>query len=878
MKKKYTLHVVSHTHWDREWYLTFQQFRLRLVDLMDRLLDILDKDKDYKYYLLDGQTVVLEDYLEIRPENCKKIAKYVKEGRIQVGPWFVLPDEFLVSGEALIRNLLIGHRIANEFGKVLKVGYSPDAFGHISQLPQILNGFDIDSAVLWRGFYGDKSECIWRAPEGSQVLLIHLPRQGYTNAYDIPRERELAFKKIIQIKEECKLRATTLHLLLMNGSDHVFPQPHLPKVINSVNEELDDSILIHSNLAYYINKIKECNPKLDIVEGEFRSGLEHSPLLTGVISTRMYLKQKNEEVQALLERWVEPISSFNCMLGGGYDQRVIRKAWEYLLKNHPHDSICGCSIDEVHRDMEARFSWVEQIANEVIYAGLRQIAEKIKRVDLKDDESLLVVFNPLNWPRKELVQAYVDFPVNEKIENFKLYNINNKEIICQIMEVRDTVRLALKPSHLPVHKPVRRFTISFIANVPACGYSAYRIKPVKNIELNYEEIKADTHEMESEYLKVKINEDGTLNILDKETNRIYKNLHYFEDESDAGDEYNFSPPKRNSVVTTKGTKAKIKKLADGPLLTKYEIATVLKLPKSLTNNRQPQSNQLVNMKITSFVTLGKRSKRIDVETVINNKAMDHRLRAVFPSGINTNFSFADLKFDVIKREIKVPEYHKNYVEKPVGTYPHDIFVDLNDREIGFAIISKGLPEFEVKDTKDRPIALTLLRCVGNLSRDDLLNRRGHAGYPTPTPDAQCLGEYEFKYAIMPHRGNWENGAVYKEALNNNVSMKAIQLQNHLARNNKLPKRLSFVNIVPDTLLVSAVKEAENMDCSIIRFYNIGSKKVNAKISTYLPIKRACIVNLNEEIQGDLKVKNDTISLEVGGKEIITLALWMGRNF
>lgn len=442
------------------------------------------------------------------------------------------------------------------------------------------------------------------------------------------------------------------------------------------------------------------------------------------------------------------------------------------------------------------------------------------------------------------------------------------------MKVRDIVRLALKPNNLPVHTPVRRFTISFKANVPACGYSTYRIKPVRNIELNHEEIKAYKHEMENEYLKVKINEDGTLNVLDKETNRIYKNLNYFEDEGDAGDEYNFSPPKRNKAFTTKGTKAKIKRIASGQFFVKYKIIITLKLPVSLVKDRHTRSNRLVNIQITNFVTLAKGSRRIDIETVINNKAMDHRLRAIFPTGINTDFSFADSKFDVIKREIKVPKYHKNYAEKPVGTYPHDTFVDLSDGETGFAIISKGLSEFEVKNTKDRAITLTLLRCVGNLSRDDLLSRRGHAGYPLSTPAAQCLGEYKFKYTIVPHKGDWENGAIYKEALNHNVPMEAIQLKNSEVKDNKLPRKVSLITIEPDTLVVSAIKKAETMGCLIIRFYNIDSKKVNAQISTYLPIKKAYLANLNEEIKDNLVIgKDNTVSLAVGGREITTLALW-----
>ncbi|MBV9278855.1 MAG: hypothetical protein JOZ41_02125 [Chloroflexi bacterium] len=171
--------LVAHTHWDRAWYLPFQHFRIRLVRLIDRLLEILETDPDFRCFMLDGQMIVIEDYLEVRPERRGDIERLVRAGRLQVGPWYVLPDEFLVSPESLIRNLELGMRQADDFGGAMRVGYEPDAFGHIAQLPQIFAGFGIDNVVFWRGL-GDEarelgSEFWWRAPDGTRALAIFLP-------------------------------------------------------------------------------------------------------------------------------------------------------------------------------------------------------------------------------------------------------------------------------------------------------------------------------------------------------------------------------------------------------------------------------------------------------------------------------------------------------------------------------------------------------------------------------------------------------------------------------------------------------------------------------------------------------------------------------
>ena len=281
---KHKAHVVSHTHWDREWYKTFQHFRMRLVDLTDYLLDLMETNPDYKYFVFDGQTIVIEDYLQIRPENEKRLRSLIEQGRILIGPWYNQPDEFLVSGESMIRNLLRGKQLCDEYGNYMAVGYVPDAFGHISQLPQILRGFGIDSAVLLRGITTDQvdAEFTWQSPNGSEVLAIKLPDDNsYSNFLyrmiatlrddDKPIDEDQALDELKALLQDCiNERATTSQLLFMDGVDHIFPQYKTPEIIKLANEKLDDLELCHSTLPEFIKAVKDENPDLKTYEGELR--------------------------------------------------------------------------------------------------------------------------------------------------------------------------------------------------------------------------------------------------------------------------------------------------------------------------------------------------------------------------------------------------------------------------------------------------------------------------------------------------------------------------------------------------------------------------------------------------------------------------------
>ena len=375
--------VVPHTHWDREWYLTFQQFRMKLVDTLDAVLETLESDPAFSCFMLDGQTIMLQDYLEFRPEHAARLQSLAQSHRLLVGPWYLQPDEFLVGGESLIRNLQTGQAIAEQYGGAMPVGYVPDTFGHIAQLPQLLRGFGIDNAVFWRGVGPEikRDAFRWLSPDGSEVLVAWLADDfGYANAALLPLDAEALAARVEVIASRMRPWADGRQtLLLMNGGDHLMPQSGLPAALEQANQRLRASglILRLATLPQYIDTLRDYQPDLPTHTGELRSSYR-AHLLPGVYSTRMWLKQLNAAGEALLVRWAEPATCWAWLLGEPYPGTELDLAWNFLMQNHPHDSICGCGIDQVHREMLPRFAQSEQIASELTDRALHRLAASVE--------------------------------------------------------------------------------------------------------------------------------------------------------------------------------------------------------------------------------------------------------------------------------------------------------------------------------------------------------------------------------------------------------------------------------------------------------------------------------------------------------------------
>jgi len=860
--QKWQLMVVSHTHWDREWYLPFEAFRARLVGLMDRLLHLLETDPDYKHFTLDGQSIILKDYLEIRPERRQDIVRQVQAGRLLVGPWYVLADEFLVGGEALIRNLQTGIAIARQFGPPMMVGYLPDMFGQIAHMPSVLAGFGISTAVIWRGVDRSvaTSEFFWRAPDGSEVLAIHLP-QGYGLGRALPLERGPLMNRLHDIRQVLEPWASTPYLLVMNGDDHLEPQPELPAIVTLANENLEDAELVQATLPTFIEAVRQemgsRSHSWPCVEGEFRSS-QRALLLPGVTSARVWIKQRNQECEDLLLRWAEPFSTWANLLRqrssqgseeAASDAGPLNIAWRLLLQNQAHDSICGCSTDEVHDEMNVRFRRCQRLGEAVSRNALRYIAD----MAAPESGTHVVVFNPLNGPRSDFCTA-------------RLPSQDGRQPLA--LEDEDGRRLPLQPLRRALPSPGatrERVEAGFLASeVPAYGYKSFgviygkpirsrRPRPAQAIENDYFRIEADA-------------EDGTLTLTDKASGVTLDGLNRFVDGGDCGDEYNYCPPAHDEVIDEPRRPPRIRLVEDGPARFTLEIALDYSLPQRLTADGQGRSGRRRTCRIVSRASICAGVPRLDFETEVDNPAEDHRLRVHFPTGLRSQLCHVEQHFGVLARPLAVPEDDDTWAETPIGTQPQKSFMDVNDGQRGLLLANRGLPEYEVIDGPEGAIiALTLLRCVGWLARLRLPNRRGLAGPPIAVPGAQCLGKHVFHYSLIPHADGWESAFVQAHRFAHPLRGVTVT-----AGKGQLARRASLLSIAPSALVLSALKAAEDDQSIIVRLYNIASQPIWGEVRLEEPYAAVEVVNLNEEPLGPAEVEDGGVRLSLKPNEIITL--------
>ncbi|MEE9377176.1 MAG: glycoside hydrolase family 38 C-terminal domain-containing protein [Candidatus Lokiarchaeia archaeon] len=916
--------IVPETHWDREWYLHFQGFRARLVIMMDKLLDILKTDLDYKNFTFDGQTIPIEDYLEVRPDKEEEIKKYVRQGRLSIGPMYVLPDEFLVSGESIIRNLMIGHQISRRFGRIMKAGYIPDPFGHIAQLPQIIQGFEIPSILFWRGFGNEfeennlNMEFIWNAPGKAASLLAIFLRYGYMslelyNTKKIKGQYKPALRTIKAKIENFEKYTATPNVLLNNGSDHHEARPEIPEIIKQWNNLHPDQPIEQADFEYYINKVLEFKPKLNEFQGELRGG-RFAHLLSGVFSARMWIKQRNTKIEYLYEKYTEPISTITWVLDKNnkfiYPKNYILTGLKWLQKNAPHDSICGCSIDEVHDEMKTRYDWAEQIANEIYKNSFLYLSEFINIDSNYKDLNVLIVYNPLPWHRKDIIRFnnIAQKKSGEKFPfNIKVIDAEGKEIEYQHHFVKE------EPKHTRELSISHSFT--FLAEVPACGYKTYYIIPVESVSefaIDKDNFKITRNFLENEFYRININSDGFIEVVDKKTGVMYEKFCEFDDMGDWGDEYDFSGPKENQtdLAFTTEDAAIFEKTVfiDGPTQKTFKLRLNLKLPHSLTEDRYNREEWLVDNKITIYISLYKGIKRIDFNIELENNSKDHRIRVLFPTKIKAEKVYADGHFYVVPRKVKLPKAD-NWAQKPLPTNHQKDFVSVSNTSRTFAVLNKGLPEYEAKINEDNTItfAITLLRCIEWLSRDDFITRMSHAGPGIKTPGAQCLGKHKFELSITTTtKPTWLDSEIHlrgKEFNNplrlifptmaqtpqrvaDKVVLKPTGILSYFIKPKKktiepyLPAALSFLEIDNKNVVLSALKKSEEGDYLIIRVYNVSSNRQNARLSFYdkFLIKKAEIVNfLEEQPNNEIKAKinnyfNSILEITVEPHIIVTFKI------
>ncbi len=802
-----TIHLVPHTHWDREWYRPFQSFRMQLVDLVDRVLEMLEAEPDFAF-TLDGQLATVDDYLEIRPEQTDRLKGHVASGRLAIGPWQILMDEFLVSGETLVRNLEMGWARALAFGEPMHVGYLPDMFGHVAQMPQILRRAGIGDAIVWRGVPAsiDRHAFRWESPDGSWVRAEYMP-SGYGNAagmFAVPDRLEDAADRFI---EWSRPWFGDDPVLGMYGTDHTAPVPELAALVSRLNEVHEASNVRIGTLAQYVAEAAPLTPDDPCWRGEMRSGARANVLM-GVASARIDIKQAAGRAETLLERYSEPLSALH-LAPDSWPAPFLALAWRKVVENSAHDSICGCSIDPVVGQVLVRFAEAEQIGVALARRAAGAIAGWVPR-------GAVAVVNPSPMSRTGLVEAELrvpeewasvalELPDGSRVPTQELrrkepilfdetlrgdevddlfrrfhgrevfdhawngYRIDGRTMTLEVDTDPDPVWLDVDGLRAEVTTAMRgapdetwqvrivarpRRTLAASVPAPALGWTAIRAVEDQGVAQNPVRVEPDGRAMANGLLSVSVRDDGTLR-LETPDGVVADGVGRIVDGGDFGDSYNYAPPGSDQLVDTPSAVSVEVHLA-GPVRGRLAITRRFAWPAGVLEDGSARAAELEATDVAMEVELRADEPFLRVGIAFVNHSDDHRVRFHAPIPRSADATHAEGQFAVVERGLSG---EGGYREEPLATFPAHGWVDAG----GMAILLSHLSEYELTDAPDgdtgRELAITVLRSIGLISRNDNPYRQDPAGPEIAIPDAQMRGRRRIEFGLYPHAGDWIAGGV-----------------------------------------------------------------------------------------------------------------------
>ncbi len=905
------VYYVLSTHWDREWLQTFQGFRHRLVQLMDRVLDDLAAGRLQGPFTTDGQAVIIEDYLEIRADRAEELRLRAREGALKIGPWYVLPDEWLVSGEAIVRNLQLGRAVARQHGGTpSSAGFVCDLFGHVSQLPQIFAGFGIRHVLLWRGLEPRAhAHFWWEGADGTRVLGYRFPRTGYCDYdYDVRRchqpdqafEPERAHRDLVaHLAKEAK-RNQVDPILLFDGGDHLqydadyyralFGRPAGPAFPYAVRAATLDEYL--EAVAAQSGRVR------DVVRGELRETAvrptveDQQWLIPGVLSSRVWIKQANMRCQLLLCHWTEPLGAMaSSLCGARYPADFLRVAWRWLLLNHPHDSMCGCSVDAVHRDMEYRFAQCEQIADLSAREALVKLAARAAG-PVGPGERRVLVANPLPRPLDETVELTLHVPAEwgtfqeffgfEAKPAFRLHGPDGAELPYQrLAQDPNRGQVRVYPAKFPQPFRTHDVTVAVRLRLPALGYAMLTLRegaraaadaivaavPLPTRYPATPGIATSGCTMDNGILAVRIGTNGTLDLTDRRTGETYRQLLTFEDIADIGDGWYHGQAVNDQAFVSTAAVADVALVHNGPELARFRIRTVLRLPPEFRFDRMVRAADLGELVIDSLVSLARGSDRLEVRTRVDNRIRDHRLRVLLPTGTRARTYLADSAFDVVERPVALPADNHLRRELAVETGPQQTWTAVTDRRRGLAVVAPGLMETAVRDDADRTLALTLFRATRRTIFTD------------GEPEGQLQRELSFHYWIVPVRGTVDRArlcdlGVQLGAGLRDVQLAAVDVATHAPGAPALPPVASFLAVTGGLVITSVREQGGGLE---VRGFNPGDRTLIATFDfrgrpTAAPIPTAVQpVNLEGEATGRrTRVARGMHRQPVRPRQIVTL--------
>ena len=870
------------THWDREWYEPFQEFRMWLVELIDEVMDLMEQDPEYKSFHLDGQTIMLEDYLEIRPDQKDRLLKHLKARRLFAGPWYNLPDEWLVSGESMVRNLMRGFRICREMGiPPLDFAYTPDQFGHIAALPMLMSGFGLKTGIVWRGTQDENypAQFVWVGPDGSRMVYLKLVDKGSYAPFDFLARRPIkeagfsdaSFKEHFETYfAEEKARGAAPVVLLLDAIDHQRPDPEMPRLFRELQDRYPDVEFIWGGLEDYGHELWKHVDKFPERSGELREPARDSKrigqyLIVHTISSRLDIKQRNDQCQALLEKWCEPYMLFAAMEGGATHRSYLDKAWEYLLRNHPHDSICGCSIDQVHRDMHYRFDQCALIGDGI---NRRAMAKLAAATSANDDWQHIAVHNPLPTSRKGVFDVTLYFPSNygektgqiyhdglatgERYNKFHLVDGQGNRLAYQHRFVERGIeckRLDAIGRETTVGGDLYHLAVEL--DVPSCGMTGFTIEGTDDATRTFGSMLTGPLSASNGLVEVSVSPCGAVSIKGSDSPE-FNDLFLYEDVSDCGDGWTRGIPLNDILFRTHGSTVTTGIEENGPVRTTFRIERTLLLPRRLDPQTKGRSKDRVAVEITDFISMEKHSPVVKVKTIINNTAGDHRLRVLFPTERNTDVSFAETPYAIVERDIPIPAESALWQERINEEKAFSSFFGIHDKEGGLAVLNPaGLHEYAVLDSTKRELAFTLLRAF-----------RKTVSKPEER-DGQLPGVYTLEYGLLPFAGTPD-----LVQLSQLVASMQTPIRTHAASTPVATK--SFLTLQHSNAVVTAIKAAEDGAGGIIRFWNPTDEPVAEGFKLDRPIKTAAVCNLNEEWKEPVTLGEEFVPVTIPARGLCTV--------
>lgn len=857
------VHIVTHTHWDREWYHPVERFRQRLVELIDELLD--DPPTSRESFLLDGQAIVLEDYVAVRPDRAEALRALLRARRLEAGPWLVLADELIPSGEALVRNLFAGRRVLRRFEtSAPPVLYCPDSFGHPAALPAIAAGFGLPLIILWRGFGGGVrwpagDTARWAAPNGDEVVLFHLPRDGYEFGSHLPTDAHESIERWARMRKELVPRSTTGVMLVPNGADHHARQTRVQDAIAALESAGAGDGVHRSSLRAFAERLLEraTAQRLPLVRGELRDSYGYTWTLQGTFATRAHEKRMNARAERTLLREAEPWAALAAFEGRSR-RPLVEAAWHTLLEAHPHDTLCGCSIDDVADAMELRLrsatnqaigirddAILELIGHDPVEARtarerwtpvvvVRNAAARARGgVAIVDVEEFVadVAVGPGSAPKGDASTT-----ASDRTPSIPAFGA------LQVLARSTRHSRTESPRHYPDNDLVSVTRVAaWVPTVPGYGLSSYEIGSGDLRRARPRGVSVGERSIENGLLSATIHDDGTVTLEQPASGRRIASLFELVDEADVGDSYTPAPRPPEQPTEFRG----VRRVHRGPL--RGEITARFR-------------------NVSVHLILDAESPFLRLRVVGDNRRENHRLRLRIRGDVPSHAVWADAAFGPVRRErLDVPPADA-VDEIPPPTAPLHRYVSMFNEAAGFTVFSDGLAEYEASD--DGAMTVTLVRGIGELSRNDLPERPGHAGWPVSIPGAQCLGRFEAELAVMMHGSRLPAtlDAIERAADDVLVPLAGSTLRSALA----VPPVVEGVELSGLGLAFSSFKESEDGEWLALRCVSVRDEETHGSWKLPFNVTAARLARIDETIINELEISGREVSFDALPHAITTI--------